>query len=364
MPATEREVAAATLAALPGASANRLLRLWNDHGDPIAALAAVLEGRTADPTWARFQDHRTWPRWACPDLVEQHLHRRGARVFLPGDPDWPIVQTINNPPALLFAEGECHEAFHRGAISIVGTRQASPHGLADAHELATFVVEAGYTVVSGLAIGIDGAAHRGAIAAHGLTIGVVATGLDVVYPRRHTDLFANVRDQGLVVGEYPYGTPPDAWRFPVRNRIIAALSAVCVVVEAQATGGALITAQLAADMGKPVLAMPGSRRNAAAAGTNALLRDGATPLIDPHDLFVAIEASLAKLPAERSWKQELPIMLSPRAEIVLAACNGDAATIEHLSAATQLPPAEVAGALRELERVHKVERKHGKYWPR
>lgn len=364
MPATEREIAAATLAALPGASAARLLRLWNDHEEPIAALRAVLDGCAADPLWARFQHHNAWPRWACPEFVEQQLHRRGARVFLPGDPDWPITQTIKDPPALLFTEGECHEALHRSGISIVGTRQASPHGLLDAHELARFVVDAGYTVVSGLAIGIDGAAHRGAIDAHGLTIGVVATGLDVVYPRRHTDLFAQVRDQGLVIGEYPYGTPPDAWRFPVRNRIIAALSAVCVVVEAQATGGALITAQLAADMGKPVLAMPGSRRNAAAAGTNALLRDGATPLVDPHDLFVAIEASFAKLPAERGWSRELPVALSPRAEVVLAACNGDAATIEYLTASTQLAAAEVAGALRELERVHKIERKHGKYWPR
>ena len=361
--ATESEIAAAALAALPGATSKRLHRLWHDHGDPFTAFTAVREGRTGDEHWAEFRSTDSWPQRARPESIGALLERRRSRVLYPGGPEWPFADDVEDAPAILFTEGACPEALRQGSVSIVGTRAASPHGLTDAHDIAHVAARAGWTVVSGLAIGIDAAAHRGAIAAGGLTVGVVATGLDVVYPRRHTDLFAQVRERGLVVGEYAYGTRPDAWRFPVRNRIIAALGAVCVVVEAQATGGALITANLAAALNRPVLAMPGSRRNPAAAGTNELLRDGASPLLDPSDLFVALELATAKqLPS--LWQHDRAVAMSSRAATVLRACGGESATLDRIQAACGLSVAEVSGALRELERIAKIERKHGKYWPK
>src|SRR5437868_4888011 len=135
-------------------------------------------------------------------------------------------------PRRLFGAGARADAFDHPRVAIVGTRAATPPGLADARDIGAFCARAGLTVVSGLALGIDGAAHEGALDAGGLTVGVVATGLDIVYPRQHTRLFARVREQGLIVTENAYGTQPLPWRFPIRNRIIAALSDAVVVVEA------------------------------------------------------------------------------------------------------------------------------------
>ncbi len=267
---SDDEVAAAWLAARPGASPTRLKQWFADHGGPAGAAAFAGWEHTPGCDGRAF---------ATRDGVRELMQRRATRVFLPTDADWPFTAMPNDEePALLFAEGDAFEALTRPAVAIVGTRAATPHGRADAYELAFTAARAGYTVVSGLAIGIDTAAHEGAIAAGGLTIGVVATGVDVVYPRRNAALFERVRAHGLVVGESAFGTPPERWRFPVRNRIIAALAGATVVVEAQHRGGALITARLAMALNRDVLAVPGSRRNASAAGTNALLRDGAIML--------------------------------------------------------------------------------------
>ena len=157
-----------------------------------------------------------------------------------------------------------------------------------ARSSAAILADAGVTVVSGLAIGIDGAAHEGALDAGGLTVGVVATGLDVTYPRRHRDLYVRVREQGLVVSEHGYGVQPRPERFPPRNRIIAALADVVVVVEAGRRGGALITARCALDYGRDLFVLPGSRRNPVALGCNALIGDGAEVLLDPGDLLIAL----------------------------------------------------------------------------
>ena len=178
-------------------------------------------------------------------------------MWIAGDDDYPIREPFPDRPPVLLGEGDRPDAFDAPRVAIVGTRAATPHGLADARELGAFLADAGVTVVSGLAIGIDGAAHEGALDAGGLTVGVVATGLDVMYPRRHRALYERVREQGVVVGENAYGTQPSPGRFPVRNRIIAALADVVVVVEATATGGARITANDAVEYGRDVYAVPG-----------------------------------------------------------------------------------------------------------
>jgi DNA processing protein len=245
-------------------------------------------------------------------------------------------------------------------VAIVGTRAATPHGLADARELGGHPADAGITVVSGLAIGIDGAAHEGALDAGGLVVGVVATGLDITYPRRHTVLYERVRASGVIVSEQGFGVGPRPGLFPVRNRIIAALADVVVVVEATIRGGARITAQFALEYGRPVLAVPGSRRNSSAAGTNALIADGAHPLVDWSDVVVA----LGMTPASTRATVERRPPPSPAGRALLDALGGEAANPDQVASRTGLAPEAVAVAITDLERTGWVERAQGAVWPR
>jgi len=335
------ELAAAGLATLPDANPRRTRDRLARHPDPRDALFAACGAIGVDPT----------PRL-------RRLVSRGTRAWWAGGPDAPIVDEVADRPAVLLGEGDRPEALRAGRVAVVGTRSASPHGLADAREIGEMLAHAGVTVVSGLAIGIDAAAHVGALDTGGAAIGVVATGLDVVYPRRHGSLFARVREQGLLVGEQPFGVPPDRFRFPVRNRIIAALADAVVVVEATLKGGARITAEHALDYGRPVLAVPGSRRNPAAAGTNSLIADGAHPLLDPADILVSLGLSGGAVAAR---SQPAPVGHDARG--VLAACSGEAATADQLAARTGLGLEAVAGALVELERGGHIQHDRGYWWP-
>jgi DNA processing protein len=263
-------------------------------------------------------------------------------------------------PEVLLGEGDRPDAFDAPRIAIVGTRAATPMGIVDATEIAAFCARAGITVVSGLAIGIDGAAHTGALDAGGLTVGVVATGLDVTYPRRHARLYERVREQGVIVGENEYGTQPLPWRFPVRNRIIAALANAVVVVEATRTGGARITANEASRFNRDVYVLPGSRRNPAAAGCNALLLDGAKPLLEPADVLFAIGRGGT---AAGGWS--LPAApLDADQKAVLRALAGDGATIDEIERRVPFPAKRLGSALRALEHGGHVERRRGLWWPR
>jgi DNA processing protein len=263
-------------------------------------------------------------------------------------------------PAVLLGEGDRADALGAPRVAIVGTRAATPMGIADATEVAAFCARAGITVVSGLAIGIDGAAHQGALDAGGLTVGVVATGLDVTYPRRHARLYDRVREQGLIVGENDYGTQPLPWRFPVRNRIIAALADAVIVIEATLTGGTRITANEGLRFNRDVYAMPGSRRNPAAAGCNALLLDGAKPLIDPSDVLFSFGRGGTIL---GGWTAPPP-PLHPDQQAVLNALAGDSATIDEIERRVPFPARQLGTALRALELGGHVERKRGLWWPR
>ena len=217
------------------------------------------------------------------------------------------------------------------------------------------------TVVSGLAIGIDGAAHEGALEAGGLTVGVVATGLDVTYPRRHRDLYARVREQGLVVSEHGYGVQPLAERFPPRNRIIAALAEVVVVVEAGRRGGALITANYAGLYGRDLFALPGSRRNLAASGCNALIADGAQTLLEPADVLIALGRGGSRPGRWDSARLDPPS--DPGEAAVLRALAGEPASAEELERRTRLGPAALGAALSRLERAGRLGRQRGLWWP-
>lgn len=348
-PAGSSEASALALVGLPGMTAARLAGVLERWPDPSQALARCCP----NPPAALAQ-------------AAAVLARRRTRVFVATEENYPIAEDLPGRPAVLLAEGDRPDAFDAPRVAVIGTRGATPQGLADARTLGAYLAAHGVSVVSGLAIGIDGAAHTGALeAARGASrsgpIGVVATGLDVVYPRRHFTLFERVRRRGLLVGECAYGTAPTPGRFPVRNRIIASLSDAVIVVEATVRGGSRITAERALDYGRPVFAVPGSRRNPAAAGCNALLADGAHPLLDPSDILLALGMTQA---ARRGWSIPIPKRsLSSPATTVHRALAGEPAHPDELSARTGLPPDQLAVALEELVGAGHAERSRGLIWP-
>jgi len=360
------ELAAAILACLPDMSPLRLHALLERGGGPVGALAALDRGIAAAVLCsdaperelpARQTLARTWQEGATLDRITRVLVERHPHVFVAGRAGYPIDE-LPDRPAVLLAEGARPDALHAPRVAVVGTRGATPQGLDDARDLGRVLAEAGVTVISGLAIGIDAAAHEGALSVGGAVIGVVATGLDVVYPRRHRALFERVRSAGLLMSEVGYGVQPRRYAFPIRNRIIAALAQVVVVVEATLKGGARITAERAVEYGRTVMAYPGSRRNPAAAGTNALLYDGAGVVLEPSDVLVALEL---ERPAPRPDLRTAPV---GEARAVLHACHGEPATLDQLASRAGLAPAAVVAAVRALERGGWMERARGLCWPR
>jgi DNA processing protein len=205
-----------------------------------------------------------------------------------GAPGWPgRLEHLNEVPSTLWVRGSL-PAGDTPCVAVVGSRRATPAGLLTAHDVAADLAAAGVTVVSGMARGIDGAAHRGALHGHGATVAVLGCGIDRCYPSEHRRLRDEIAASGCVLSEDGADEPPLAWRFPRRNRIIAALAEAVVVVEATAKSGALSTARWAADLGREVLAVPGSIRNATSLGTNLLIRDGVRPYLGAADLFDAV----------------------------------------------------------------------------
>jgi DNA processing protein len=200
----------------------------------------------------------------------------------------PLLLELDDPPAVLFGSGEASALSalrQEPAVAVVGTRRPSPYGTEVAHVLGRGLGAAGLPVVSGLAIGIDGTAHRGCLDGGGLPVAVLACGPDVVYPRRHRRLHERVRQAGMVLSELPPGTRPFRWSFPARNQIMAGLARMTLVVEAADPSGSLITADFARDLGRAVAAVPGRVTSSVARGTNGLLKDGAVPITATEDVL-------------------------------------------------------------------------------
>src|SRR3954454_12468292 len=207
--------------------------------------------------------------------------RRLRRCDLP-----ELLRQIHDPPRVLFLRGAGEADVLAGpAVAVVGARACSPYGAQVARMLGRELAAAGLVVVSGLARGVDGEAHRGALEAEGLTVAVLGCGIDRDYPAAHAELSQRICERGLVVSEYEPGVEPAPWRFPARNRIIAGLAAVTVIVEARERSGALITADFALEGGREVFAVPGEITGSLATGTNQLLRQGATPLTSADDVL-------------------------------------------------------------------------------
>jgi DNA processing protein len=298
------------------------------------------EGSELEAVWvesaARLDVTRLWAR--CADQSVLILRRPGYPAVLADDPF---------PPAVLFCRGD-GGLFDARSVAIVGTRNATAGGMEFAAALGHELAAAGITVVSGLAKGIDGAAHRGALAAPegAPPVGVVASGLDVVYPRQHAALWKQVATRGLLCSEAPPGTAPSAHRFPARNRILAALAEVVVVVESRYRGGSLLTVNEAGRRGIPVMAVPGSVRSAASEGTNLLLVDGATPVVEPLDVLIALGLEARPKQRRRTDRRPPP---DPADRALLDLFGTDALTLDTVVLRAGRPLPDVAVALGRLE---------------
>jgi DNA processing protein len=223
------------------------------------------------------------------------LRKAGIQLVTFDNQYYPeLLRQINNPPPLLYLLGNSR-LLSRPSVAIVGSRAATSYGKRVASLLARGLVENGVTVVSGMALGIDGAAHRGALDGSGATVGVLGCGLDVIYPRQHETLYREIRKQGLLISEYPVGTRPDGFRFPARNRIIAGLCLGVVVVEAAARSGSLITAGLALEEGREVFAVPGQVDSFKSKGTHWLLQQGAKLVQSVDDILEELAGVLGPL---------------------------------------------------------------------
>jgi DNA processing protein len=281
------------------------------------------------------------------------------RVIDLGDDDYPpLLQEIHDPPARLYVHGD-PLALARPQVAIVGSRRASAAGSRLAHSLAADLVEAGLVVCSGLARGIDGAAHRGAAEAGGSTVAVMATGIDRVYPPRHRDLAGTIRRGGCLVTEFRPGMPPLAHNFPRRNRIISGLSLGVVVVEAAPLSGSLITARLALEQGREVFALPWSPLHPGGRGCLQLLRDGAK-MVEGVDHVLEELGPLYQRHRERA-AGSAPAPAATGDAWLLPLLGYEPVDLDTLAGLSGRPAAEILAGLSRLEMAGAVVRAAGGY---
>lgn len=353
-----------------GLGAGAVRRLLAAFGSPQAVLeagpGAWREIGGADAAKALAQ-----PSPLAQQMVEQGLlwqaSTAGACVIALGETAYPaaLLQTAD-PPFLLFCRGDI-TLLHRPAISVVGSRHATAQGIDNARAFARHLSDSGLCIVSGLAAGIDGAAHEGGLSGRGSTIAVMGTGPEQLYPRRHQALGERIAAAGLLLTEFAPGTPPLRNNFPQRNRIIAGLSLGTLVVEAAIQSGSLITARLASECGREVFAIPGSIHSPVAKGCHRLIQQGAKLVETGEDILQELRTQTALLgtPADRAPAVAVtdsppPIPIDP----LLAALGQDPMSLDALVARTGWPAATLSARLLELELFGSVARLPGGYFQR
>jgi len=308
----------------------------------------------------RWSPREAWERLGSPSIDvaaiwQQHLDARvGVAAF--GSSTYPEALAVDlDPPAILFSLGD-PSVISGPRVAIVGTRNATSYGMGVARDLGFELSRAGIAIVSGLALGIDGAAHEGALEGSASTIAVVGTGLDRVYPARHRALAHRIAARGGLLSEFPPGTPPREFNFPRRNRLISGLSQGVLVVEATLQSGSLITARYAGEQGRDVFAIPGSIHSPLARGCHKLIREGAKLVETAQDVLEELGL------AQPGLQSQSPAPMSHSA--VLEALGADPADVDTLIARTGLPAAEVLAELTELEIAGAIASLPGAKWQR
>jgi DNA processing protein len=334
-----------------GKAATALKRLFEATGNPLAVLSMSVPeaARVAGVAESVVEPLLQKPYSKEIDEDRKRLEKSAGRLVTWFDDEYPtLLREVPDPPVILFARGRALRA--PAAVAIVGSRTASRNGLEVARRLASGLARAGVAVVSGLARGVDSAAHEGSIDAGGETAAVLGCGIDVVYPKENERLLDRLLAAGTAFSEFPPGTPPRPYNFPVRNRILAGMSSMTVVVEAREKSGSLITARLAAEYGRDVGAVPGSVLYPGTAGSNALLKDGAILVRDEADVLSELESvtrGVLNEPASRA--ASIPV-LDPDAALLFSKLDPlEPKDADTLVIETRLPAARLSAALVILE---------------
>jgi DNA processing protein len=330
----------------PGLGAATLRELLRQFGLPEKIVAAPRGelARALPPQVLAALDSEAVAR-----AVERALawaEQPGCAIVTLADPGYPrLLLEIGDPPALLYCRGRA-ELLNRPALAVVGSRNASAQGAANAEQFSRAFGEAGLAIVSGLAQGIDAAAHRGGLAAEGSTIAVLGTGADVVYPAAHAALAAEIAERGLLVSEYPLGTKALAHNFPRRNRLISGLAQGCLVIEAALASGSLITARAAAEQGREVFAVPGSIHSPLSKGCHALIKSGAKLVESAEDVLTELAAF--RRTGFASTRAAAPAQAADD-EPLLACMGFDPVDVDSLCARAGMPAERVSAELLRLE---------------
>lgn len=344
------------LSLLPGLGHQSLRKLLLEFGSPEAVLGAgqgslrsIVNERVASAIRNGGAETSLW------EAVGPWLDDPANRIVTLADSGYPqSLLEIADPPPLLYVKGDPDLLTRRG-FAIVGSRNATAQGIANAEAFAGTLSNAGLTIISGLALGVDAAAHRGGLAGAASTIAVVGTGLDIVYPARNRDLAHRIAAQGALVSEFPLGMPAIAGNFPRRNRLICGLSVGCLVVEAAVSSGSLITARLAAEQGREVFAIPGSIHSPLAKGCHALIKQGAKLVESAQDILEEL-----RLPAPEAGSGEPPANTHP----LLAHIGFDPVDIDTLQHRSGLDVGAINTLLTDLELAGLVEALPGGRWQR
>ncbi len=361
MPIDARIDAWAILAqkALPVRALVRLLRAFDGPEAVLAAsraqLAATVPAAALDKLLAPVPGDRL-------AATREWLAAPRNELIAWDDADYPqSLLDVGDAPPVLFFVGQ-RAVLRTPALAIVGSRNATPQGLENAHAFAQALAAAGLTIVSGLAVGIDAAAHRGAIAGGGATLAVVGTGPDRVYPARHRDLAHAIAAQGGIVSEYPPGTPPRKENFPRRNRLLSGLARGVLVVEATLSSGSLITARLAGEQGRDVFAIPGSIHSPFSKGPHKLIREGAKLVETAQDVLAELGFAAGTVPIADG--APLDAALAADHDVLLRAMGHDPVDLDQLVARAAWPAQRIAAALTTLELAGHVAAMPGGRWQR
>ncbi|NOT57421.1 MAG: DNA-protecting protein DprA [Deltaproteobacteria bacterium] len=321
-----------------------LERFATPHAALHAPVAALID-TGVHPTVA--QAISTFDQWKAVDVQVEKLLQKSVRLVTRGDKNYPVNLThLHDPPPFLYVRGTLLPE-DRVAIAIVGSRVASSYGRGMAQALAHGLAERGVTVVSGLARGIDGEAHRSTLMAGGRTVAVLGSGVDVIYPSEHRGLAEDITKSGAVVSEFSLGTKPDAMHFPYRNRVISGLTLGTVVVEATEKSGSLITARCALEQNREVFAVPGPASTGRSQGPHRLIKEGAKLVETVDDILSEIAPTLVTRPLIAPTSP--PLTLDPDEERLLGVLDGDPIHVDVVIAKSGLSAARVLELLLGLE---------------
>jgi DNA processing protein len=323
--------------------------LIRTFGSPEAVFAAHPQELSRVQGW----DHRRLERFKkeraelSPVCLPEILDKKGITLIRFSDPEYPpLLKQIPDAPIVLFARGR-HLVDPRPHLAIVGARNATQMGYDISRQFAQELAAAGFVIVSGLALGIDTFAHIGALAANGRTIAVLGCGVDLTYPAGNRKTRREIEESGLVVSEFPPGTPARPWHFPIRNRLISGMCLGTLVIEATPQSGSLITARLAGEQNREIFAVPGSIRSELSQGTHALINDGAVLVTDPRQLIDHFASYLPPSPDGSDKPSDVDLSVSERE--LLTSLGGEPVHLDHLLSGGRWPKEELFSLLLTLE---------------